>query len=86
MELKQTVTIMPWDVATHWNSTFNLLEYALNHQKAVDTIIQWQDLGLRKYKLGNHEWRLVEQLHDVLKVDPVATRPPHVDTIKCKQT
>ena len=80
------VTIMPWNVATRWNLTFNLLEYVLNHQKAVNTITQWQDLGLRKYELGNHEWRLVEQLCNVLKVSPVAARPLHVDTIKCKQT
>jgi len=56
------------NVATQWNSTFNLLEYALRHQKELDTVTQQRDLGLLKFKLGDHEWELIEQLHNVLKV------------------
>jgi hypothetical protein len=59
---------MPLDVATRWNSTFDLLEYSLRHQKELDTVTQQRDLGLRKFELGDHEWELIEQLHDVLKV------------------
>jgi hypothetical protein len=55
------------DVATQWNSTFNLLEYALRHQKELDTVTQQRDLGLQKFELGDHEWELIEQLHNVLK-------------------
>ncbi|KIK17074.1 hypothetical protein PISMIDRAFT_74078, partial [Pisolithus microcarpus 441] len=66
-ELRQAVTIMPRDVLTRWNSSFDLLEYALNHRKAIDTVTQRRELGLRKFELGDHEWELVEQLHDILK-------------------
>jgi hypothetical protein len=59
---------MPRDVATRWNSTFDMLDYALEHRKAVDTVMQRRDLHLRKYELADHEWEIVEQLRDVLKV------------------
>ncbi len=47
---------------------FNLLEYALRHQKELDTITQQRDLGLQKFKLRDHEWELIKQLYNVLKV------------------
>ena len=61
---------MPRDVATRWNSTFVLLDYALDHREAVDQITQRQpkDLGLRKFELGYDEWKIAKQLHDVLDV------------------
>lgn len=68
MESKKAVTLMPRDVATRWNSTFNLLSYALDHRKAVDTVTQRRDLGLRKFELGEEEWELLDQLCAVLKV------------------
>ena len=59
---------MPRDVATRWNSTFDLLEYALKHRKAVDLLMQRRELGLRKFELCDNEWVIVEQLHSILKV------------------
>ena len=63
-----TVSLMPRDVSTQWNSTYDMLAYALKHRKAVDSITQGRELGLRKFELADHEWETVEQLHDVLKV------------------
>ena len=59
---------MPRDVATRWNSTFDLLEYALKHCKVVKLLTQWRELGLRKFELANDEWVIVGQLHSMLKV------------------
>ena len=80
---KWTITLMPLDVATRWNLTFDLLEYALSHKKELDTVTQQRDLGLRSFELRDHEWELIEQLHDVLKVRALMH---HVDKTKWNQT
>lgn len=59
---------MPRDVATRWNSTYDLLAFALEYRTAIDDIAGARDLGLRKYELKEEEWNIVKQLCDVLKV------------------
>ena len=61
-------TLLPWDVATRWNSTLDMLEYALSHKEAVDRMTQSRDGGLRMYKLSKDEWVILGQLRNVLKV------------------
>ena len=63
-----SVTNMPRDVSTRWNSTFDMLSYALVHREAIDAVTQRRELGLRKFELVDHEWEIVEQLCNVLKV------------------
>ena len=65
------VTLMPRDVATRWNSTLDLLEYALKHCKAIDIVTQRRELGLWDLELTDEEWAIVEQLQRVLKVSKV---------------
>ncbi|KIM56466.1 hypothetical protein SCLCIDRAFT_72349, partial [Scleroderma citrinum Foug A] len=45
-DLRLVVSCMPRDVMTRWNSTFDLLEYALKHQKAINLVTQQHELGL----------------------------------------
>ena len=79
---------MPQDVHTQWNSTFYLLNFALEYCDAVDHITtDWPQKtqktktatslkrhsknplkDLRNLKLSSHEWRLLEQLRNALKV------------------
>ena len=63
-----TVTLMPRDVATRWNSTLDLLEYALEHRKAIVLVTQRRELSLRDLELTDEEWAIIEQLQTVLKV------------------
>ncbi|KAG2340210.1 hypothetical protein BDR05DRAFT_848845, partial [Suillus weaverae] len=65
--------IMPHDVLTHWNSTFNMLKFALEYQQVIDAIIDTHKLGLGKYELEEYEWALIKQLHNVLKILKDAT-------------
>jgi hypothetical protein len=59
---------MPRDVQTRWNSTSDMLNFALKYRKAVESMTQIKDLGLRKYELEPEEWVLAQQLADVLEV------------------
>jgi hypothetical protein len=67
-ELKMAHRTMPRDVSTRWNSTFHMLEFALKYCKAIDSVSAERDLELRPFELSATEWKIAEQLCDVLKV------------------
>ena len=62
---------MPRDVPTRWNSTYDMLRFALKYEKAIKSMTQVQELGLRIYELSSEEWVLAQQLADVLEVCPL---------------
>lgn len=64
-------------VSTHWNSSCDMIDVGVEYQEAVDGITQHRDLGLRKFKLSDHEWEVLKELRDVLKVSTY-TSLPHV--------
>jgi hypothetical protein len=59
---------MPHDVTTRWNSTFDMLDFALRYQKPLQIITSNLNLNLWQYELSKEEWKTAEQLRDVLKV------------------
>ncbi|KIK80453.1 hypothetical protein PAXRUDRAFT_158667, partial [Paxillus rubicundulus Ve08.2h10] len=59
-EMWMTMSLMPRDFSTCWNSTYNMVDYALKHCKAVDTVTQKRELGLQKFKLADHEWEILK--------------------------
>jgi hypothetical protein len=67
-ELKLKAHMMPQDVTTCWNSTYDMLKFALEYQEALDTITGKKDMKLHKYEMDNGEWVIAHQLHKVLKV------------------
>jgi hypothetical protein len=60
------IRMMPRDVTTRWNSTYDMLVFALKYRSAIDEISG--DREMRKYELEKDEWDLVRQLCDVLEV------------------
>jgi hypothetical protein len=60
--------IMPHDVSTRWNSTYEMLEFAVDYRRAIDAMAAHHDLNLQKYELELAEWKIAAELHDVLKV------------------
>ena len=54
--------MMPWDVWTQWNSTFNMLQFAYTYHNAIDKLTGEHALKLRDYKVGVGKWEIVRQL------------------------
>ena len=67
-ELELAEQMMPRDVKTRWNSTFDMLDFAVEHITAINTITGDCDMKLRQYELSEDEWDMARQLRDVLKV------------------
>ena len=63
---------MPRDVVTWWNSTYDMLEFALRYRASIDHITVNKKLPqLRKYELDEDEWEVIENLTSVLEVHGV---------------
>ena len=60
--------MMPRDVATRWNSTYDMLEFALEYRAALDTMTADRDMNLHKFELSKKEWSMASELCEVLKV------------------
>lgn len=67
-ELKKRDRIMPRDVTTRWNSTYDMLNFALEYRNAIDILTADRQNELRAYELNDSEWIIATQLSDVLKV------------------
>jgi hypothetical protein len=60
--------MMPRDVSTRWNSTYIMLQFAIEYQTAIDEISANRHMKLRQYEMSKEEWEMAEQLAKVLKV------------------
>ena len=59
---------MPRDIRTHWNAIYNMLDFTYQYKKAINKITDIRDMKLCLYELEAHEWEVVQQLRDLLKV------------------
>ncbi|KAI0696127.1 hypothetical protein C8T65DRAFT_583657, partial [Cerioporus squamosus] len=66
-ELKMDEKLLPRDVRTRWNSTFDMVDVALKYRKVVDEFCANKLNGLREYELTAHEWTILKQLRNVFK-------------------
>jgi hypothetical protein len=67
-KLKLDMRKMPRDVRTRWNSTFDMLEFAVRYREAIDDIAGNKTANLRQYEVSEDEWKIAQQLCDTLKV------------------
>jgi len=59
---------MPQDVSTQWNSTYNMLCFAIGYCKAIENITSDHKNDLQQFELTEDEWVIAKQLRDTLKV------------------
>jgi hypothetical protein len=67
-DLNLAERMMPRDVSTRWNSTFDMLDFAVEHITAINAITSNRDMKMRQYELSEDDWVVARQLRDVLKV------------------
>jgi hypothetical protein len=60
--------VIPRDIRTRWNATYDMLDFVYRYKKAINKITDIRDMKLRAYEIEAHEWEIVRQLRDVLKV------------------
>ncbi|KAJ7078467.1 hypothetical protein B0H15DRAFT_788958, partial [Mycena belliarum] len=59
--------LIPRDVATRWNSTYDMLKVAVEYRVVFDTIVSDKKTKMRKYELDDIEWEALSDLLVVLK-------------------
>lgn len=62
------IRLIPRDVKTRWNSTYDMLTVAFDYRTVIDDITANKSLKLRRYELDDQDWEVVEDLLRVLKV------------------
>lgn len=60
--------IMPRDVPTRWNSTYEMLKFAYTYQDAINQLTDNRSMKLGHCVITQSEWVLIKQLRDALKV------------------
>ena len=60
--------MMPCDVSTQWNSTYDMLQFAMDYQNAIIKITAEKEMKLQIYKMDKTKWEIAGQLSKVLKV------------------
>ncbi|GLB43827.1 hypothetical protein LshimejAT787_1500110 [Lyophyllum shimeji] len=66
-KLKLAIRIMPRDVRTQWNSTYDMLSFALSYKEGLVALTGDVTNGLRAFELSAAEWEIVGQLQLTLK-------------------
>ena len=68
LQLKLPDKNMLRDVRTHWNSTYEMLQFVLEYCDTIDSLTGDCATDLQQLELRDEEWKIVTQLCDVLKV------------------
>ncbi|KAG1895341.1 uncharacterized protein F5891DRAFT_960282, partial [Suillus fuscotomentosus] len=61
-ELNLKERLIPHNVVTCWNSTYNMMKFVLAYKSVIDRIMADKSLKLRKYELDNEDWGIIKDL------------------------
>jgi hypothetical protein len=67
-ELGLKERLIPRDIVTRWNSTYDMMHFVLTYKKVINHVTADKALKLRKYELNNNNWTIVEDLVSILEV------------------
>jgi hypothetical protein len=62
------VQLLPRDVRTCWNSTYNMLVVAVQYKEVLNALTADCNLPLWRYKLSDNDWAIIEDLVYTLEV------------------
>jgi hypothetical protein len=51
--------VIPRDIRTRWNATYDMLDFAYRYKKAINKITDIRDMKLRMYEIEANEWEIV---------------------------
>ncbi len=66
--LSLNAQVMPHDVCTCWNATYDMLDFAYRYKQAINKITDICEIKLHEYEIKTHKWEVVQKLQDLLKV------------------
>src|SRR6266511_959615 len=61
--------MMPRDVATCWNYTYEMLNFVYTYRDAYNELCTNHEMKMQKFEIEDNEWEIVRQLADILKVN-----------------
>jgi hypothetical protein len=68
VDLNLKPKLIPRDVVTRWNSTYDMLAFAITYRKAIDTVTAHKALKLHRFELDDEDWGIIQELVDILEV------------------
>jgi len=66
--------MMPCDVRTRWNATYDMLQFTYEYKDTINKITDTHEMKLQDYEIEPHEWDIVKQLWDILTVRPSTSK------------
>ncbi|KAJ7440690.1 hypothetical protein B0H11DRAFT_1750543 [Mycena galericulata] len=74
LDLQMSHKILPRDVKTRWNSTYDMIVAALKYRRAYREFTMDETNGLISHVLTAAEWQVLEDLRDILCVRSISLR------------
>ena len=73
-ELSLEPRMMPCDVRTRWNTTYDMLQFTYEYKDAINKITDMRKMKLQDYEIELHKWDIVKQLRDILAIRPSTSK------------